>query len=83
MHKQLISKTLLMTGLVMLAANASATTRCAKNEVQQCTDLGLSSIAEKDRSGHCASYHEGFFVDYNYEYIKGSNTCSKSSAVCE
>ena len=77
MNKQIISKTLLMTGLVMLAASASALDGCASQGVNECGNLLLSGIAEGDRADHCHKYHEKGWNNYhkNCTYNSGDNAC--------
>ena len=77
MNKQIISKTLLMTGLVILAANANA---YAYKETTQCTDL------RKDADDTTKSYdYDQFKAHYEgYEdsfqdpctYCKNASTCT-------
>lgn len=80
MNKQIISKTLLMTGLVMLAANASTLPKCAKEEIKQCKEIELSKVDEKERLKHCRSYHETNGGHYNCVYLDdGDNNCKRSA----
>lgn len=96
MNKQIISKTLLMTGLVMLAANASANS-CANKQVGSCTDLRVTDITAKKssdekkkssdekklRRAHCESYYEAVNqkIHANCTYKSGA-TCT-TGKICK